>query len=198
MINALQRLAINYHFEVEIGAILSSKYSRIKASGGLACVWDDTNLYNVSLCFCLLRQEGHHISVASWTITCRKFKKYLIEDVKGFKKLYEASQLGIEGESLLEEAAVFAPMNLDATPIHLGEDEARFIQNTLQNPCNNSLARLKLIHYIKNLESLCGKNVDIQELAKMDFNIVQSLHQRELFEAIEYVLCFILNVHYLY
>ncbi|KAF6164027.1 hypothetical protein GIB67_028731 [Kingdonia uniflora] len=59
MIDGLQRLAIDYYFEEEIETILGRINKSIAESDG---VYDDNDLYYVSLRFCLLRQNGYHPS----------------------------------------------------------------------------------------------------------------------------------------
>ncbi|KAF6157862.1 hypothetical protein GIB67_003762 [Kingdonia uniflora] len=182
MIDALQRLAIDYHFQDEITEILSS----IVASHDNFVDNDDSDLYNVSLGFRLFRQDGYHICpdmFNKFKDANGKFKQGLSEDLEGMMELYEAYHLGVVGESLLDEAQNFALKNLKNALTHSTEDRARVITDTLKHPYYKSLARFRAKHHIKNFEKRHGPRSDILlELAKVDFNIVQSLHQRELLE----------------
>ncbi|KAJ6377032.1 hypothetical protein OIU76_026069 [Salix suchowensis] len=56
MIDAIQRLSVDYHFQEEIDSILArqSMLSRTFLS--------DNNLYEIALRFRLLRQQGYHVS----------------------------------------------------------------------------------------------------------------------------------------
>ena len=56
MIDAIQRLSVDYHFQEEIDSILArqSMLSRTLLS--------DNNLYEIALRFRLLRQQGYHVS----------------------------------------------------------------------------------------------------------------------------------------
>ena len=56
MIDAIQRLGIDYHFKEEIEAVLQRQY--MKASNHGESIQD---LYEVALRFRLLRQEGYHV-----------------------------------------------------------------------------------------------------------------------------------------
>ena len=55
MIDTLQRLGIDYHFQGEIGALLQ-KQQRIST-----CDYPEHDLFEVSTRFRLLRQEGHNV-----------------------------------------------------------------------------------------------------------------------------------------
>ncbi|KAF6176034.1 hypothetical protein GIB67_003764 [Kingdonia uniflora] len=182
MIDGLQRLAIDYHFEEEIEAILGRINRSIAESDG---VYDDNDLYYVSLRFRLLRQNGYHPSADVFNKFKDEngtFKLSLRENHRGIMELFEASELRIEGEIILDEASVFASKHLNDVLKHVGEDEARVIRDTLNHPFNKSLARFKAKPYIKNFERDYGTNDILQELVKVDFNIVQTLHQKELLE----------------
>lgn len=110
------------------------------------------------------------------------FKLELSEDIRGMMSLYEASQLGIEGEDILDEAGDFARKYLNAAMTVVEPDIARVIGDTLEHPYHKSLARFKAKLYLKNLYGTYVWIGLLQELAKIDFNIVQSLHQRELLQ----------------
>ncbi|KAI3487659.1 hypothetical protein L1887_48357 [Cichorium endivia] len=57
MVDALQRLAIDYHFDDEINLILTRRSMQIFQTDLL----QHKNLYEVSLCFRILRQNGFHV-----------------------------------------------------------------------------------------------------------------------------------------
>ena len=59
MVDALQRLAIDYHFEDEIDLILRRRYVQVNNTD----LFEQQNLYHVSLCFRILRQNGFYMSV---------------------------------------------------------------------------------------------------------------------------------------
>ena len=60
MIDAIQRLGIEYHFQEEIEALLQKTYMETNTDFG-----SYPNLYEISLCFRLLRQQGHYVP-AGW------------------------------------------------------------------------------------------------------------------------------------
>lgn len=75
-----------------------------------------------------------------WADVFKKFKNNddgtfglnLNQDVNGLIGLYEASQLGVEGEYILDEIAKFSGDHLNACLDH--SDEARIIKETLNIP----------------------------------------------------------------
>lgn len=58
MIDAMQRLNIDYHFQEEIEAFLWRQYANSITS---ACGWGSHNLHETALRFRLLRQQGHFV-----------------------------------------------------------------------------------------------------------------------------------------
>lgn len=96
--------------------------------------------------------------------------------------LFEASQLCIEGESILDEAGCFCEQLLNAWLIrHLDHDyQASVVGNTLGNPYHKSLARFMAKKFLGNFTGTNGWLNDLHHLAKIDFNMVQSIHQKEI------------------
>ncbi|CAK9141037.1 unnamed protein product [Ilex paraguariensis] len=177
LIDAIQRLGIEYHFQEEIEAILQRQYMAIKTD-----VHKYEDLYEVSLCFRLLRPEGYYVSPDAFSNFNKqgKFTQELSKDVKGVMGLFEASQLSIEGEDILDEATNFSRQVLSELVTHLDPHQARTVASTLRNPYHKSLGRFMAKNFIVDYRGTNGWENDLQELAKMDFNVVQSIHQREL------------------
>ncbi|KAF8409452.1 hypothetical protein HHK36_005528 [Tetracentron sinense] len=183
MIDALQRLGIDYHFYEEIYAVLSRQYGNLRADGNST---GDDSLYDVVLSFRLLRQDGYYVPADvfnNFKDKEGKFKLPLSEDITGMMGLYEASHLAVNGEHILDEANDFARKSLNASMMRLSDpDLAKNVWNTLDNPYHKSLARFNTKYYINNFKGRYGWSQVLQEFAKMDFNMVQHLHQRELVE----------------
>ncbi|KAF5944317.1 hypothetical protein HYC85_018394 [Camellia sinensis] len=197
MIDSLQRLGIDYHFQEEIEALLQSQYTKSNAT---TLGYD---LYEVSTRFRLLRQEGYNvpavifvleISVNEWEIgngtdvfnnfkaKNGKFKPELNADMRGLMSLYEASQLSIEGEDILDQAADFSTRVLNGLMPHLSHHQARVVSNTLGNPSHKSLARFMARDFLSDYTNPSEWENVLQELAKMDFNMVQFTHQKEILQ----------------
>ncbi|KAJ4965854.1 hypothetical protein NE237_017703 [Protea cynaroides] len=118
-----------------------------------------------------------------------QFRLELSEDMRGLKSLYEASHLGMEEETLLDEAKDFAHKHLKAKMATLKPELARAVGEILEHPYHKNLARFKLAKHFPSSYSTYntyGWISPLQELARMDFNIVQSLHQQELLQILEW------------
>lgn len=113
------------------------------------------------------------------------FKESLGKDVKGLLSLYEASHLAFEGEDLLDEAKEFTRMhlkNLDANHI-LAEQ----VNHALELPLHHRMLKLEARWSIEAYSKRFDANQALLELAKLDFNMVQSTLQRDLKDMSRYV-----------
>ena len=110
------------------------------------------------------------------------FKEFLGKDVKGMLSLYEASYLAFEGENLLDEALAFTRMHLKDLKRDVRKSIAEQISHALEVPLHHRMLRLEARWYIEAYSKKEDANGVLLELAKLDFNIVQSVHQTELQE----------------
>ncbi|XP_059660943.1 (3S,6E)-nerolidol synthase 1-like [Cornus florida] len=184
MIDAVQRLGIDYHFHEKIDEVLQRHYTKINTH---TCVDNYDDLYEVSLRFRLLRQEGYYVTAGVFNKFKGKdgmFKEKLKQDIKGLMGLYEASQLRIEQEDVLDDAANFSSHILSSWVKHLDHHHQgrNIIRSTLTNPYHKSLARFMVKNFIKDFNGINGQGNVLQELAEMDFKLVQSIHQREILQ----------------
>ena len=108
------------------------------------------------------------------------FKAEISNDMKGMLSLYEASHLAFEGESLLDEAKTFSRKQLNNLKERVGTNLSEQISRVLELPYHQRLHRVEARWYIDIYEKMETKNQSLLELAKLDFNMVQSLYQREL------------------
>ncbi|KAL3509620.1 hypothetical protein ACH5RR_029021 [Cinchona calisaya] len=176
LIDTLQRLGIAYHFEDDMNVILSSF-----SSDGQS----DEDLFTAALRFRLLRHNGHKISpdiFQRFKDHNGKFKDSLKEDTLGMLSLYEASHLGANGEDILLEAMEFSEAHLKKSLPKLEPLPAKQVSKALELPRHRRMARLEARRYIEEYSNESGHNPDLLELAKLDYNKVQSLHQMELSE----------------
>ncbi|KAK6283657.1 hypothetical protein POUND7_002609 [Theobroma cacao] len=108
------------------------------------------------------------------------FRNELRRDIKGLMELYEASQLAVEGEDILDGAREFSSQALKTWQSgELDQFSGRVIKTTLDQPYHKSLSRFTARNFLTNFKGTNEWINVLQELAKMDFNIVQSLHQTE-------------------
>ncbi|KAJ8763756.1 hypothetical protein K2173_003538 [Erythroxylum novogranatense] len=175
MIDLVQRLGVAYHFEPEIEGALNE----IAANFNYEFEYD---LYTAALQFRLLRQQG--IKVSSDTFEkfkdCRgNFKECLLKDVRGMLTLYEAAHLGIRGEDILDEAIAFTTAGLQAVLNQLNIQLAEQVRHALNRPIRKCPPRLEIKHYISSYSDE-SHNKTLLKFAKMDFNLLQGLHQEEL------------------
>ncbi|XP_043694237.1 probable terpene synthase 9 isoform X1 [Telopea speciosissima] len=124
----------------------------------------------------------------------------LSNEAEGLLCLYEASYLGMTRDAVLEEAMEFSVSCLKSSMKDLGNNLAEQVRRSLEVPLHWRMVRLEARNFI----NVCGKEHTkksssiLVELAMLDFNIVQSVHQRDLQElsrwwrdlAFEEELCF--------
>ncbi|CAN4117427.1 unnamed protein product [Withania somnifera] len=182
LVDALQRMGIEHHFQEEIGSFLQKEYEES------ACFLKYQTPFDVSLCFRLLRQQGYHESADVF----KKFKNNddgtfvlnLSIDVNGLIGLYEAAQLGVEGEHLLDEVANYSGDHLNACLANNDlcvQVQARIIIETLKYPFHKSLASCRAKSFINNFKGINGWGTStLQELANIEYSLRKEIHQHEL------------------
>ncbi|KAF8030020.1 hypothetical protein BT93_E2441 [Corymbia citriodora subsp. variegata] len=176
-IDVVQRLGLGYHFETEIKNALSSIYNSTED----ACPSDD--LYAASLRFRLLKQHGYNIPQDVFQKFMNKigtFNESINEDVKGLLGLYEASFHGLEGETILDEACNYASkhlkdLNLDEVPSNLASN----VSHALELPMHWRPNRLEARWFMDMYEKQQDMIPSLLRLAKLDFNLVQSIYRKE-------------------
>ncbi|KAL3503368.1 hypothetical protein ACH5RR_037817 [Cinchona calisaya] len=180
LIDTIQRLGISYHFEREIEASLRCIYSSFHEFSDK----DGNDLHVVALRFRLLRQQGHCVSCDifnKFKDTKGTFKKSLINNVRGMLSLYEAANMGVQGESILDEALTFTTLHLEFHSCNLSKYSlAARVNEALKMPIRRTLTRLgakKFISFYGNDEL---HDDVLLNFAKLDFNLLQKKHQKEL------------------
>lgn len=110
------------------------------------------------------------------------------EDIKGLMELYEAAQLSVEGENVLDEAGNFSANLLnELMKNQLDHCQARVVGNTLSYPHHKSLPRFTAkTLFLNNYQGENGWIHVLRELATMEFNMVKSLHQKEVVQVSKY------------
>ena len=108
------------------------------------------------------------------------FKESLIGDSLGMLALYEASHLMVDGEEILEEALAFTTTHLQSMSTDPNNPLAKQVIHALKRPIRKALTRVEARYYIsiyQQDDSSCNKS--LLRLAKLDFNLLQSLHRKE-------------------
>ncbi|GMN58877.1 hypothetical protein TIFTF001_027972 [Ficus carica] len=183
-IDMLQKLGLSYHFLDEIKHILKSVSCCLDSDG--SDVWKD-NLYATALKFRLLRQHRFYIPQEVFNTfkdEAGRFKACICDDAMGMLSLYEASFHLVHGETILEEAREFSTKNLREF-ISQNKDEnhlSKLIVHALEIPLHWRAPRLEARWFIDLYKRSHDVDSTLLDLAKLDFNWVQSIHQEELKE----------------
>ncbi|CAH9143313.1 unnamed protein product [Cuscuta epithymum] len=178
-IDELQRMGCACHFEDEIWEALKVRNSCSREG--------KANLYSTALKFRLLRQNGFCPSqdVFDGFLDERRvnFKTEICEDTKGLLSLYEASFLSMEGETTLDLARDFSTKHLKraaAGSTTANPNLLAAVERALEMPLHWRVPRLEASSNIHLYQAKPNHNPVLLELAKLDFNLVQTLHQHEL------------------
>ncbi|KAL0447240.1 UNVERIFIED_CONTAM: Tricyclene synthase 0e23, chloroplastic [Sesamum latifolium] len=183
-VDAIQRVGVDHHFEEEIEMILGRQYN---CWGKSVCFH---GLHDVSLFFRLLRQQGYYVSADVFNNFKGKDGKFLEDvkqDVRGLMALYEAAQLGFNGETIIDEAQELSRLHLSGY-LHQNHEnlccQREAITNTLTHPQHKTIPRLTAKAFLHGdlLKSSKQWQKPLRELANMDFLIGKSTHQHELLQ----------------
>ncbi|XP_042381918.1 (S)-beta-bisabolene synthase-like [Zingiber officinale] len=177
LIDTIQLLGLDYHFTEEIDRALDHLKDIDMSKYGL---------YEVALHFRLLRQKGFNISsdvFKKYKDNEGKFMEKLKDDAKGLLSLYNAAYLGTKKETILDEAISFTKDKLTSLLKDLNPTFAKLVSLTLKTPIQRNMKRLFTRCYISIYQDELTRNETILELAKLDFNMLQCLHQEELRKA---------------
>ncbi|KAI4367115.1 hypothetical protein MLD38_022886 [Melastoma candidum] len=190
LIDRVQRLGIAYHFEKEMDEELSKLYGAytefVDGQGNRGC----ERLHMVALYFRLLRQQGYKVSCDvfnEFKDNDGKFDETVIQDLRGMLSLYEASQLMVHGEDILQEALDFTAANLKTIDQERhGPHLVNLIRQALNQQIRKGLPRLEAWHYIQIYETEPSLDRSLLDLAKLDFNSLQRIHQKEIQEIVRW------------
>nr|ANB66347.1 terpene synthase 2 [Camellia sinensis] len=178
LIDDIQRLGLSYHFEEDnrraLNRIMFVQGTNVRLEKGV---------HATALYFRLCRQHGFEVSqdvFQKFKDHDGNFKQWLCEDVKGLLSLYEASHLAFDGENILDEAKVFTTKHLKGIKGNIDTTLMQQIKHALEPPFHHRMLRLEARWYIQAYSERRDANHLLLELAKLDFNMVQSKLQREL------------------
>nr|WNV55396.1 (-)-cyperene synthase [Artabotrys hexapetalus] len=181
LINEIQRLGVAYHFEAEISNALERIYNREKNENGI----NDCDLHAVALRFRLLRQHGYNVSsdvFKKFKDENGEFEARFRNDVRGLLSLYEAAYFGTQEDGHLDEAIAFTTKHLKSLLPHLSSPLSDLVKLALDLPLLKRIERLQSKHFISIYQQDEDRNNVLLEFAKIDFNILQALHRKELNE----------------
>ncbi|KAL2342499.1 hypothetical protein Fmac_003784 [Flemingia macrophylla] len=112
------------------------------------------------------------------------FNEKLVNDIQGVLNLYEATQLRLHGEEILEEAHTFTLIQLTKSlSTQLSPSLIAQVSHTLQQSFRKGMPRLEARYYISFYQEDPSYDEKLLTFAKLDFNILQDLHQKEVSNA---------------
>ncbi|KAL0363276.1 UNVERIFIED_CONTAM: Tricyclene synthase Oc15, chloroplastic [Sesamum calycinum] len=109
-----------------------------------------------------------------------RFRRNLLQDIRGLMELYEAAQLSFQGEHILDEAASFSSHRLRECLPEMDNDLSRMITGKLKYPYHKTIAKLTRKDFLQDLEGINGWGKTLRELTLMDLRKGQSVYQGEL------------------
>ncbi|KAK9735296.1 hypothetical protein RND81_04G196800 [Saponaria officinalis] len=184
MIDAIERLGIGYHFEKEIEELLNNIFKIYNAN----YQQQHYHLQTVALLFRLLRQHGINISsdiFNKFKDSEGKFNKAMKADTEGIVSLYEATYLRLHGEIILEAAHAFTKPILESQATHdqliIKPYLRKLVTRAIDRPIRKSHPRVATWDYIDIYQLNDMHNEILLKFAKIDFNLLQIQHVKELF-----------------
>ncbi|XVF88976.1 hypothetical protein PTKIN_Ptkin19aG0094700 [Pterospermum kingtungense] len=110
-----------------------------------------------------------------------KIEASFSQDFLGMLNLYEASDLLVEGETVLENARDLAAEHLkECLKQNQDQYSSMLADHALELPLHRRAQRLEARWYIDVYKMKEDKNPIILELAVLNYNIIQALHQEDL------------------
>lgn len=150
MIDAIQRLGLKYHFEMEIKQAINTIYLQYHGT------WPSSDdLHATALHFRILRQHGYNVSqdeFETFKDETGTFKAWIFEDLKGLLSLYEASFLGLKGESKIDEARAFTTSKLKGLKTSMSSSMGEKVGHALEMPRHWRLPMLEARWFIETYE----------------------------------------------
>ncbi|XBI89682.1 hypothetical protein VPH35_027454 [Triticum aestivum] len=174
LLDSVQRLGIDHHFKKQVDIALSQI---------IEDEFTSSSLHHVALRFGLLREHGLWVSSDAFNKfknEDRSFRKDITNDPKGLLSLYNTAHLLVHSEPSLEEAISFARHHLELMRDSLKSPLAEQVQRALHVPLPRTLKRVETLHYISEYKHEEWHNPTLLELAKLDFNLLQHVHLKEL------------------
>lgn len=119
----------------------------------------------------------------------RKFMDSLREDVAGLLSLHEASYLGMPGEDVLDEAQIFSAKHLLVLREKMERRMGEQIQQSMEYQQHWRMAWTEARDFIgiyqNQIDDDDRMSSVLVELAKLNYNILQSIYLKELQELVE-------------
>lgn len=102
------------------------------------------------------------------------------DDPRGLLSLYNAAHMAVPGEVALDDAIAFARGHLQAIKGKVRSPMAEQISRALDIALPRFTRRLETMHYIEEYEHEEPHDSLLLELSRLNFNLVRTLHLKEL------------------
>ncbi|KAK6123213.1 hypothetical protein DH2020_043037 [Rehmannia glutinosa] len=179
LIDTIERLGLAYHFEAEIEEKIEQIYNIHDRD-------ENYDLFTTALRFRLLRQHQYHVSCDVFDDILKdkenKFKESLSSDVEDLLSLYETAHVRIHGEDILEEAFKFTSHHLTRILPQLESPLKDKVKRALEQPYHRGIPIIEVRVYISMYEKDRSRDELLLKLAKLNFNYLQNLYKKEIFE----------------
>ncbi|KAK8697558.1 hypothetical protein V6N13_113700 [Hibiscus sabdariffa] len=182
LVDTMERLGVAYLFVNEIHPILATLIHP-------NYIADD--LCTAALHFRILRQNGLFVATDVFDKFMDgdgKFMDSLGEDGKGLLSLHEASFLGMPEEHVLDEARSFSAKHLLVLREKMETRTGEHIRQSMEYPRHWRMEWTEAREFIGIYQSRRDDTMSrgLLELAKLNYNILQSIYLKELQELVEW------------
>ncbi|CAN6283241.1 unnamed protein product [Urochloa humidicola] len=174
LIYALERLCLDYHFQEEINCVLA-QISKVDVS--------NYDLHTVALWFYLLRSHRHKVSPDVFAAFKDEEGRFLWHNPRDLLSLYNAAHLRMHGENILDEAISFTKSEFESIVSDLDQQGGPFVDEiirALDIPIPRRVRIYEAKFYISMYEEDTTVDRKIVEFAKLNTNLIQIQHQKEL------------------
>lgn len=96
--------------------------------------------------------------------------------------LYEASYLGAKGEEVLQQAMDYSRAHLCQSLSDLSPKVGSIVVEALKLPRHLRMGRLEAKNFMVEYSQASNQIPALLELARLDYDMIQSMHQKELAE----------------
>uniref|UniRef100_A0ACD5Z859 Uncharacterized protein n=1 Tax=Avena sativa TaxID=4498 RepID=A0ACD5Z859_AVESA len=176
LVDTLERLGLGSHFGKEIAAIISRIHQADVGS---------SNLHIAATRFRLLRQHGLWVptdALDKFNDGAGNFRQDLSTDPRALLSLYHAAHMAVPGEATLDDAIAFTRCHLEAMKGSLQSPTAEQVARALDHTLPRFTKQLETMHYIGEYALEDTHDNTLLELAKINSNLMRSLHLKELKE----------------
>ncbi|KAI3687932.1 hypothetical protein L1987_81637 [Smallanthus sonchifolius] len=180
LVDDLQRLGISYHFEDEITNLVEVVYNNYYKTRNK---WNTMDLNLKALGFRLLRQHGYQVHQEifhNFKDNAQNLKPNSLKDMVGMLNLYEASYHSFEDESILDNVREFTTKYLKENQDKMDESISSLVSHALELPLHWRVPRVESKWFIEVYEKRSDMNPILLDLAKLDFNMVQAVHIKDI------------------